>query len=114
MHRLEVILLDFIGQWPPAVALPQQHDHVGPLGDLQAAPHLTQADVNRTLAASGFITDAPAQVDGLEARTTPLTKSSQLGPHFTLQGVSLGAHVIEGGTDEDSERFPGNGHSSPS
>lgn len=48
---------------------------------------LLQADVHRLLVVGGFLTDAPAQVDGLEASAIAHAQLSQAQKDSLLQGI---------------------------
>ena len=73
-NRLELVGVDRIRKRPPAVTISQQHDEIGSRTRVLAAFEFLQADARLSLIQPGFFRDAPAEIDGLEAKACLLAE----------------------------------------
>ena len=102
-NRLEIRGGDLDRQRPPSVPIAEQHDEVGSRRHLLAPRDLAQADLHRALVEGRLLTDAPAQVDRLEATAMRRTQISQCGEDLVMEDRSLGAEIAKRGADEEPE-----------
>ena len=77
-NPIEFLRLDACGQRLPTVAVAEQHDEVRLDAGTLAALDLAQADLHGLLVERRLVADAPAQVNGLEARAVLLAELAQL------------------------------------
>lgn len=91
-------------QRAPAISIAQKDDEVRSRRDAFRPGDFGQADLDGSLVEAGFLAHPPAQVDRLKSRAVGEAELPQTRKSPLLQGVSLGAKVVEGRADKDSER----------
>ncbi len=99
-------LCDLFNQGLPTVTIAQEYQKIRPRRNLLRPAEFVEADLHRAVIQTRLSGDAPAQIDGMELKSTDHAVLLQPGKHVALKEIALLLQIAEGRTDKDANDRP--------